>query len=156
VSEETLNSEPLKRFNGASRRIEAEPGSTAFGVGFGLAPALLRRCLKRSQAPNFLEDALGIQLVFESLQSAIHWLTFANDHFWHRIITPGLQNYAPYERSRAYSGERTSSTFVDNFLPEALGQDISATNNTPENANYFKRDLSKRGFSLFSVGVTGG
>ena len=80
-----------------------------------------------------------------------------------RTITSGIESLSLVykitllnERRRAYSGERPSSTFVDNFLPEDRGQDMSATNNTPENANYFKRDLSKHGSSLFSVRVTSG
>jgi hypothetical protein len=45
-----------------------------------------------------------------------------------RTITSGIESLSLVykitllnERSRAYSGERTSSTFVDNFLAAALG-----------------------------------
>jgi hypothetical protein len=65
-------------------RIEAELGSTSFGVGFRFAAVLLRRGLEGAQTADLLEDALGIQLVLQPLQRAIDGFTFANDHFWHQ------------------------------------------------------------------------
>jgi hypothetical protein len=78
-----------------------------------------------------------------------------------RTITSGIESLSLVykitllnERRRVYSGERTSSTFVDNFPPGGPRRDMSTTN-TPQNANYFNRDVSKHGFSLFSVRATG-
>jgi len=70
--------------NSQLRRIEPESRSAAFRVGSGLAPALLRWRLERTQTPDLLENTLGFELVFEPFQGAIHWFTFANDHFWHQ------------------------------------------------------------------------
>jgi hypothetical protein len=80
---------PKQRFNFAifyflTLWIKSELGSTALGVGFGFATMLLRRRLEGAQTADLLENALGIQLVFQPLQRAIDGLTFANDHFWHQ------------------------------------------------------------------------
>jgi len=47
--------------------VESELRSTTFGVGFCFAAAFLRGLLERAQAPDFLENALRIQLIFEPL-----------------------------------------------------------------------------------------
>ncbi len=64
--------------------IESKLHSGALGVGPRLAAMLLRRRLERAQTADFLENALGIQLVFQPLQCAIDRFTFAHNHFWHQ------------------------------------------------------------------------
>jgi hypothetical protein len=65
------------------RRIEAKLRSSAFRVGFGLAPALLIRRFKCSQPADFLENSLSIELVLQALERPVDWLTFTNNYFWH-------------------------------------------------------------------------
>jgi hypothetical protein len=81
--------------------IEPELRSASLGVGFGFAPALLIWCLKRAQAPHFIEDAFRVQLALQPLERAIHWFAFSNNDFWHQftsipknspISTPGKRN----------------------------------------------------------------
>src|SRR5205823_11624911 len=67
--------------------VEPKLGAAAFGVGFGFAPALLIRCLKRAQASHFIEDAFRVQLAFQPLQRAIHWFAFSNNDFWHQFTS---------------------------------------------------------------------
>src|SRR5579884_664060 len=69
-------------------RVEAEFHSAALGIGSRLAAMLLRRRLEGAQTADLLENAFGIQLILEPLQRAIDRLAFANNHFWHSIITP--------------------------------------------------------------------
>ena len=45
--------------------IESKLHSGALGVGSRLAAMLLRRRLERAQTADFLENALGVQLVFQ-------------------------------------------------------------------------------------------
>jgi hypothetical protein len=40
--------------------------------------------LEGAQAPHFLENTLGVELVLQPLQRAINGFTFTNDYFWHR------------------------------------------------------------------------
>src|SRR6185437_924933 len=65
-------------------RIESKLHSGAFGIGSRLPAMLLRRRLKRAQTADFLENALGIQLVFQPFQCAVDRFTFAHNHFWHQ------------------------------------------------------------------------
>src|SRR4029077_8816842 len=82
-------------------RIEPKLCSASLGIGFGFAPALLIWCLKRAQAPHFIEDAFRVQLALQPLERAIHWFAFSNNDFWHQftsipknspISTPGKSN----------------------------------------------------------------
>src|SRR6266404_4151020 len=71
-------------------RGKAELCPAALGVVLRFAAVLLVRRLKSAQAAHFLENTLGIKLVFQPLECAIHWLTFANEYFWHQYSTPIL------------------------------------------------------------------
>lgn len=64
--------------------IESKLHSGALGVGSRLAAMLLRRRFEGAQAADFLENALGIQLVFQPFQCAVDRFTFAHNHFWHQ------------------------------------------------------------------------
>ena len=68
-------------------RIEPKLCSASLGVGFGFAPALLIWCLKRAQAPHFIEDAFRVQLAFQPFERAIHWFAFSNNDFWHQFTS---------------------------------------------------------------------
>jgi hypothetical protein len=65
-------------------RIETKLRPASLGVRLHFAAVLLRRGFESAQTAHFLENALGIQLILQPLQSAIDWLTFANEYFWHR------------------------------------------------------------------------
>jgi hypothetical protein len=67
--------------------IKPELCSASLGVGFGFAPALLIWCLKRAQAPHFIEDAFRVQLAFQPFERAIHWFAFSNNDFWHQFTS---------------------------------------------------------------------
>jgi hypothetical protein len=67
--------------------IEAKLRSAALGVSFGFTPALLIWCLKRAQAPHFIEDAFRVQLAFQPFERAIHWFAFSNNDFWHQFTS---------------------------------------------------------------------
>jgi hypothetical protein len=79
-----------------------------------------------------------------------------------RTITSGIESLPLVYKTTLLTSEveptRASEPrqLLSIIPPGALGQDISATNDAPENANYFKKDVSKHGFSLFSVRATGG
>jgi hypothetical protein len=64
--------------------IESELHSAALGVRSRLAAMLLRRRLERAQTTDFLENALGIQFVFQPFQRTIDRFTFAHNYFWHQ------------------------------------------------------------------------
>src|SRR4029077_6849329 len=64
--------------------IESKLHSGALGVGSRLPTTLLRRRLKRAQTADFIENALGVQLVFKPFQCAVDRFTFAHNHFWHQ------------------------------------------------------------------------
>ena len=74
----------LQRFNFSVLRIESKLHSGAFGVGSRLAAMLLRRRFERAQTADFVENALGVQLVLQPFQCAIDRFTFAHNHFWHQ------------------------------------------------------------------------
>jgi hypothetical protein len=85
-------------------RIEPKLCSPSLGVGFGFAPALLIWCLKRAQAPHFIEDAFRVQLAFQPFERAIHWFAFSNNDFWHQFTSipkkfahfnPGQTQFTP-------------------------------------------------------------
>jgi hypothetical protein len=65
-------------------RSKAELCPAALGVVLRFAAVLLIWRLKRAQPAHFLENALGIKLVFQPLECAIYRLTFANEYFWHQ------------------------------------------------------------------------
>jgi hypothetical protein len=56
--------------------------------------------LERSQATDFFENSLGIELVFQALEGAIYGLTFANDYFWHDS-SPNLEKCLKIHRRPA-------------------------------------------------------
>src|SRR5204863_2080095 len=76
---------PLKTVRVKARLgwIEAELRPAAFRVRLGFAAALLVGRLERAQAPDFLQNSLGIQLVLQALQRSVHRFTLTNDHFRH-------------------------------------------------------------------------
>ena len=55
---------------------------------------LLRGRLERAQAAHFLENTLGIKLVFQPLESAIDRFTFANEYFWHRVFNSNPSKFS--------------------------------------------------------------
>src|SRR6266404_2849835 len=73
---------------------KAELGPAALGVVLRFAAVLLVRCLKSAQAAHFLENTLGIKLVFQPLERAIHWLTFANEYFWHQLFNSNPSKFS--------------------------------------------------------------
>ena len=96
--------EPCVPFLSLAVRIEPKLCSASLGVGFGFAPALLIRCLKRAQAPHFIEDAFRVQLAFQPFERAIHWFAFSNNDFWHQFTSipkkfahfnPGQTQFTP-------------------------------------------------------------
>jgi hypothetical protein len=83
----TTGSSPVFRPPSLPVWIEPKLRSASLGVGFGFTPTLLIWCLKRAQAPHFIEDALRVQLAFQPLERAIHWFAFSNNDFWHQFTS---------------------------------------------------------------------
>src|SRR5438874_13792882 len=79
----------------SSLRGKTELGPAALGVILRFAAVLLIRRLESAQTAHFLENTLGIKLVFQPLECAIDWLTFANEYFWPQYSTPILANFVP-------------------------------------------------------------
>lgn len=59
----------------------------ALRVGLGLAARFLGRRLEGAQAAHFIHDALGFEFALQTLERAIDGLTFADDYFWHGILS---------------------------------------------------------------------
>ena len=67
--------------------MEADLHLGTLGIVLGLAARALNRRLESAEPAYLVEDTLGIQLRFEALEGAIDWFSFANDYFWHKIVT---------------------------------------------------------------------
>ena len=121
--------------------IEPELCSASLGVGFGFAPALLIWCLKRAQAPHFIEDAFRVQLAFQPFERAIHWFAFSNNDFWHQFTSipkkfahfnPGQTQFTPAVHAASNGlGRASQAAHEENSNAKSASSTQSAVKTLP-------------------------
>jgi hypothetical protein len=147
---------PRTRNPQSLRRVKPEAGATAFRVRLGFAAALLIRRFKCAQTPHFLENTLRFELALESLQGAIHWFTFANDHFWHGInqLLISATGEAEFTRpphlsqiSQNHTGAGVRTRFTPSFRRAVRSPDGGV------GGRRLLRDLAPQGAGAFAAGA---
>ena len=70
--------------------IEAHFVLGATSIDLRLAASLLRRSLVCAQSAHFIENAFGVELALQALESAVDWLAFTDNNFWHVRLIPSF------------------------------------------------------------------
>ena len=70
--------------------IEAHFVLGATRIDLRLAACLLRRSLVGAQTAYLIENAFGVELALQALESAIDWLAFTDNNFWHVRLIPSF------------------------------------------------------------------